>query len=205
MVNDVIHSIEAEICKRQNRSDSISCPAFFPVVQALVNPNKEPHRSSHSKSHSKQKKSTGGSSPRSTFSDLSVDDSFSFTGKSMQYSVKMEPITSMSPKSEPSVLSPKSPSYSLNSQGRVYFIIVDEWLVTYSQIGVGSFYRLIVLSIFIISIQHSNQWKLHSSTVCLLRVFVKWVHLAIIQNENWLNVQNGIFVIPFFNMVCHWI
>ena len=113
-MNGIIDDIQNEISNRQCKSDSISCPSFFQVVSALVNPSKDSHRSSHSKSHSKQKKSTSVSSPRSTFSDGSLDDTPSIHNKSNQYSVKMESIMSggISPRSDYSVNSPSFPFLS---------------------------------------------------------------------------------------------
>ena len=125
-MNGILNVIEGEIRNRQDVSNSISCPSFLPVVQALVNPNKEPHRGSHSRSHFKSKKPTGATSPRSTFSDYSIDDSISVSSKQPSYSVKLEslsPQIAPSPISESTVTSPKSPPFSMHSQGLVFFTI----------------------------------------------------------------------------------
>ena len=53
----ILNRIENELVSRSSRSEWISCPSFFPVLQSLVSPSKENRRSSHSKYHSKQRKS----------------------------------------------------------------------------------------------------------------------------------------------------
>ena len=118
-MTDIVDSIQNEIRTRQARSDSISCPPFFQVVNTLVNPSKEYHRGSHSRSHSKQKKSASVSSPRSTFSDVSVDDASSVMAKSSPYTVKLESVLStggLSPRSDYSI---SSPVFSFTPQGKV--------------------------------------------------------------------------------------
>ena len=119
--------IQNEIRDKQGKSNSISCPTFFSVVNALVNPGKD-HRNSSSKSHSKQKKSTGALSTKSTFSDFSLEDSLPVTPKSTQYSIKLESITSASPRSplsDYSASSPKSPKFSFNYPGRIPTVKIE--------------------------------------------------------------------------------
>ena len=118
-MTEIVDTIQHEIRVRQSRSDSISCPPFFQVVNTLVNPSKEYHRSSHSRSHSKQKKSTSVSSPRSTFSDVSIDDASSVYTKSSAYPMKLESVLStggLSPRSDFSV---NSPVFTYTPQGKV--------------------------------------------------------------------------------------
>ena len=148
--------IQNEIRSKQSKSNSISCPTFFPVVNELVNPGKDLHRNSSSKSHSKQKKSSGALSPKSTFSDFSLDDSLPVTPKSTQYSIKLESITSVSPRSDYSVSSPKSPQFSFNYSGRAPTIKIEPLTPTSSPVLV----YLYVLFVVFLQTRHRSSLSL---------------------------------------------
>ena len=108
----LLSAIQNEIIQRQHSSDSISCPPFLPVVQSLVNPNKDTHKYSHTKVRSKSKSRNASVTPRSpAFSEGDLDDSLSSISVPKLSSMKSEPIPKLNQYSQGLMSASYSPKY----------------------------------------------------------------------------------------------